>query len=191
MLFRKKTTKFCKQIAQEAITEAREKYGCNVVSFVNDNKNKMKKIRCNLEKDQNSKENEDNYFFSYGCAAHYLNLLGGDICRKRGTSLTFGHVTEVSKYFRNHHRANGLLTKQAGSRKSQLLSETRWNSQIDCLDIFIKNKLLYAIINNGRGKNVIEQNIKNLITNVALFVNVKDLHKQLSFVSRALNRFAK
>lgn len=97
-----KTAEFCKQIAQETITEAREKYGCNVVSFISDNKNKMKKMRRNLE-DQNNKENEDNYFFSYGCAAHYLNLLGGDICQERGTSLILDHVTEVSKYFRNHH----------------------------------------------------------------------------------------
>lgn len=119
-----------KQIAQKAITEVREKYGCNVVSFVSDNENKMRKMRCNLEKDQNSKENKDNYFVSCGCAAHYLNLLGGDICQKRGTSLILGHVTEVSKYFRNHHRANELLTKQARSRKPQLLSKIRWNSGI-------------------------------------------------------------
>lgn len=50
---KQKTAEFCKQIAQKAITKAREKYGCNVVSFVSDNENKMKKMRRNLEEDQN------------------------------------------------------------------------------------------------------------------------------------------
>lgn len=117
-------------------------------------------------------------------------MLGEDICPKREEqSLILGHVTKVSKYFRNYQRANGLLTKQAGSRKPQLPSETRWNSQVDCLDIFIKNRPFYMQILIMEGEeDVIEQSIKDLITNVALFVNVKDLHKQLSFISKALDR---
>lgn len=62
-----------------------------------------------------------------------------------------------------------MLTKQAGSRKPQLSSETRWNSQVDCLDIFIKNRPFYMQILIMKGEeNVIEQSIEDLITNIAL-----------------------
>lgn len=67
------------------------------------------------------------FFIAYGCAAHYLNLLGGDICKTKNISTIMREVVEVSKYFRNHHVAKGFLNSYGGVIP-QLPNETRWKS---------------------------------------------------------------
>lgn len=179
-----KTATYCKEVAKMAIKEASEKFGCKVTSFVSDNEAKMKKMRSELEAELKT---DGNFFLAYGCAAHYLNLLGGDICKKKNISVILGHITELSKYFRNHHKANALLLAQKGARKPQLPCDTRWNSQVDCLDIFLKNRPHYMQLLMEDGGHSIDKNIQNIISNVALFVDAKYLHSQLSLIARALD----
>ena len=52
-------------------------------------------------------EGENSCLISYGCAAHWLNLLGQDITPKT----IIKHVVEVHKYFRNHHAPSAWLKK--------------------------------------------------------------------------------
>ena len=72
----------------------------------------------------------------YGCSSHLLNLLGDDLSPQQVTA----QVVEVNKYFRNNHRASALLDeyKSQGALKPQLIGATRWNSQLQCMNTFIK-----------------------------------------------------
>ncbi len=72
----KKTAQYCLKLATDA-KEVENKFSCKVRSFVSDNENKMKRMR---EDFQNAYRDE--LFISYGCAAHYLNLVGQYITTK-------------------------------------------------------------------------------------------------------------
>lgn len=183
-----KTAQYCKQIASDAIKEAETKFKCQLRAFVSDNEAKMKKMRQDLETE---KKGNGEFFIAYGCAAHYLNLLGGDICKKKDIAVILGHISELSKYFRNHHKANALLLKQKGSRKPQLPGDTRWNSQVDCLNVFLKNRPYYLQLLTENDGDHIDDNIHKIITNVALFVDAKHLYSQLSCISEALDELQK
>lgn len=65
-------------------------------AFSSDNEIKMIKVRDILQI-----ENTD--FITYGCFAYYVNLLVGDITNKD----VLKQITEVQKYFRNHHQPHG------------------------------------------------------------------------------------
>ena len=82
---------------------------------------------------------------------------------------------EINKYFRNHHFPGALLDEISGSVKPQLLAETRWNSQLKCIDTFIRNE------------DIIDTRIRNLTHKVGLFHEVKNLLQQLSPISKALD----
>jgi len=68
------------------------------------------------------------------------------------------HIVEVQKYFRNHHKPCAWLTECLDSRKPQLPSETRWKSQLTCLDSYITNRPSYMKIVQDH-KDEIDQNI--------------------------------
>ena len=51
-------------------------------------------------------ESENSCLISYGCAAHWLNLLGQDITH---LTLIIKHKVEVHKYFRNHYAPSAWL----------------------------------------------------------------------------------
>ena len=59
----------------------------------------MEKMRLELKLKNKS---ENSCLISYGCAAHWLNLLREDIT----PSNIIKHVAEVHKYFQNHHAAS-------------------------------------------------------------------------------------
>ena len=96
-------------------------------------------------------------------------------------------VTEVNKYFRNHHAPGALLSNVPGSVKPQLPADTRWNSQLTCVETYIKNRP-YMMLVLASSNDVIEPRIINLIQIVGLFNEVKHLHKQLSPVALALDK---
>lgn len=180
-----KTTEYCLKLATEAIEEAQQKYGCIVKSFVSDNEAKMKKMRQQLQ-DTYSK-NQEFHFIVYGCASHYLNLLGEDICKTPNINSILKQITEVSKYFRNHHVAKGYLSSMKGSRIPQIPATTRWNSQLDCLKIFMINKEYYSKIAEDY-EDDIDNNISKTMQNIGLMKEVKHLIKQLEPIGIALDR---
>lgn len=173
----KKTADYCTSIAQDAIHEANEKYGCNVTGVVTDNEKKMEAMRRNLKDDDPS-------LTVYGCSAHWLNLLGQDITPTQ----VINQVVEINKYFRNHHIPGALLAEIAGSVKPQLPADTRWNSQLACTETFIRNRPFMLLI-VAQNEDVIDTRIRSLIHNVGLFSEVKHLQTQLQPISRALDSF--
>ena len=103
----------------------------STVGIVTDNERKMEVMRNKLYE-------VDNSLITYGCSSHLLNLLGQDI-----TQQIINPVIDVSKYFRNHHTPGALLSEflNQGAVKPQIPGATRWNSQLECIKIFNKNRL--------------------------------------------------
>jgi len=177
-----KTTDYCIKLAEEAITKCESMYGCSVKSFVSDNEAKMVKLRKELQQKYSS---GSNFFISYGCAAHYLNLLGSDISKIKNNSLITGYVIEVSKYFRNHHIAKGLLNSYCGLMP-QLPNETRWNSTINCLETYVRNKDIFLKIIDENEERL-DSSITNIINNIGLYKEIKQLIIQLKPISISLD----
>lgn len=158
-----------------AITEV-EELGAIVSAVCTDNEAKMVKMRELLNESHPKIE-------TYGCSAHYLNLLGNDVT----VSSVVGHVNNINKYFRNHHIPNALLSQQVGSIKPVLPGATRWNSQIDCLKSYVTNRTYMLLICNN-DENDISADITKLINDVNIYRNVKHHIDQLHPISAALDR---
>jgi hypothetical protein len=126
----RKTAEFCAAKAKEGIQKIEEKIGCKVIGVVTDNEPKMVKMRQILQEDIPG-------LFTYGCASHYLNLLGQKLTKES----VVARVVTVAKYFRNHHVPSAVL-KEAGATKLQLPGATRWNSTVDTLEAYVKNRPL-------------------------------------------------
>jgi len=162
-----KSAENCKKLAQDSIRTAKEKFNCTVRSVVTDNAKNMEKMRGSVKED-------DRELVVYGCSAHWLNLLGQDLT----PPAIIKHVTEVQKYFRNHHKPNAWLTEISDSMKPQLPGETRWKSKLVCLDSFIHNRPHYMKIVQDH-EDEIDTNITRKILDFGLYRSVKDLAAQL------------
>ena len=175
----KKTSDYCAELAKKSIAEAEEKYGCQVTAVVTDNEKKMLKMREMLHA-------EDESLIVYGCSSHWLNLVGQDITPNQ----VVNQIVEINKYFRNHHAAGSLLDEKQGSVKPQLPGDTRWNSQLDCIQTYLTNRPLMVLIvaEQDDPHSVIDARIVKLINNVGLLNEAKSLHAQLQPVANALDR---
>ena len=172
----KKKAAYCTSVAQEAISTVTEQYQCTVTGVVTDNEKKMVAMKQNLH-DSNPE------LTVYGCSAHWLNLLGQDITPAQ----VINQVVEINKYFRNHHIPGSLLSEISDSVKPQLPAETRWNSQLTCIDTYIKNRS-YMLMIIAKNEELIDPRIRSIIHNVGLFNEVKHLQLQLQPVSNGLDR---
>ncbi|KAK2152368.1 hypothetical protein LSH36_330g03026 [Paralvinella palmiformis] len=135
----------------------------------------MERMRAALQQD-------DPDLTVYGCSAHWLNLLGQDLT----TQSVMKHIVEVQKYFRNHHKPCAWPTECLDSRKSQLLGETRWKSQLTCLDSCNTNRPSHMKIVQDH-EDEIDQNIAKKIQNINIFRKAKDMADQLRPVANAID----
>ena len=117
----------------------------------------MEKMRAALQED-------DPDLTVYGCSAHWLNLLGLDLTSQS----VMKHVVEVQKYFRNHHKPCAWLSECAESKKPQLPGETRWKSQLTCLDSYIANRASYMKIVQDH-EDEIDQTIAKKIQDINIY----------------------
>lgn len=171
----RKTAEYCAEKAQEAIRKVEQQYGAIVVGFCSDNEAKMVKMRQLLMETNPT-------LHAYGCAAHYMNLLGNDIT----VSAIINNVVEISKYFRNHHVPAALLQDVPGSIKPILPASTRWNSQLDCIRAYITNRPALLVVCNG--DNDIDPRIVKLVNDCNLLKQAKDHVTQLTCVASALDQ---
>jgi hypothetical protein len=94
-------------------------------------------------------------------------------------------VVEVQKFFRNHHQPAGWLREKNGM-KPQLPNSTRWNSQDESIDTFLKNyQKLHEICLEHESS--IEKNIVAIMKNVSIHMEAMHLQQQLRIVSKALD----
>lgn len=170
-----KTAEYCTQVASDAIKMLKEEFSAQVIGVVTDNENKMKAVRKKLK--ELHKE-----VTAYGCSSHYLNLLGQELTNPD----VIKHVTAVNKYFRNHHTPGALLENQTGSVKPQIPGATRWNSQLTCLETYIRNRPYMSLVCNG--DNNIDTNIVQKVNDAYLYMQAQDLATNLKPVAKALDR---
>lgn len=140
----------------------------------------MVKMRKELDK------TEELNLISHGCSAHYLNLLLQDIAPRTIMS----DIVKVQKYFRNHYAPSTLLKRCSGSVKPQLLCETRWSSQLTCLQSYLTNHAAYLNIVNENFKDI-DKTITDIIRNFHSHKQANDLVKQIQPISVALDHFQK
>lgn len=170
----KKTAEYCAQSAINSIKDCEERFGIKIIAVCTDNENKMEKMRKILES-----ENAD--LLTYGCSAHYVNLIENEVTPQT----VLKHIVEVQKFFRNHHQPHGWL-KETDGAVPQLPNSTRWNSQLDCVDTFIKNYHKYVQIHSEHTDDI-PNNIAKIIDNVQIYKESLNLIKQLKEVSRVLD----
>ena len=157
-----KTALYCYSLTEQTLEKIKDDYGKEVTAIVTDNENKMKRFR------ELVKENNPN-ILTYGCGAHYMNLLETEITDPDRHVLK--HVIEVNKHFRNVHKSLGLL-REKGGKMPQLINETRWTSQIACLESYLDNYNLYREIRDElyRAKDKsIPQNVARIIDDSQIY----------------------
>jgi hypothetical protein len=171
-----KTAENCKKLCEDSINTAKVEFNCTVQSIVTDNARNMEKMRQALHE-------EDNSLVVFGCSAHLLNLLGEDIT----PASIMKHIKEVNKYFRNHHKPCAWLAENKDSVKPQLPGDTRWKSQLTCLDTFIKNRSICMQIVQDHEEEF-NRPILQKIQDYNLFRNARDLAEQLRPIAIAIDQ---
>lgn len=86
---------------KNSIRHVEATYECKVKIVVTDNAKNMEQMR---------KAIEETDIVTFGCLAHWLNLLGVDITAQQ----VIKHVVEINKYFRNHHMPGVWLSSRLG-----------------------------------------------------------------------------
>lgn len=171
-----KTAAYCQTLAEESMEEAASRFDCKVSAVVTDNENKMKAMRNGLKEAHPD-------LTVYGCASHWLNLLGQDVT----TKAVINQVVEINKYFRNHHKPGAYLEQKPDSVKPQLPGDTRWNSQLDCVSTYLKNRASMLLI-IAENEDDIDARIASLVQNVGLYTEAKSMCEQLKPIGSALDR---
>lgn len=171
-----KNAHFHKSILQEAITKAKTEFNCDVKAVVTDNARVMDKAKEFLFE-------QDNNLVLYGCNAHYLNLLLQDITPIQ----VIQNIVKVQKFFRNHHIPSALLKEISNTVKPQLPGDTRWKSQLVCIESFHRNRHAYQKITEEH-EDCIDRDISNLINNYNLYKQSKDTLSQLKPIADSLDR---
>ncbi|KAB7498650.1 hypothetical protein Anas_00532 [Armadillidium nasatum] len=146
-----------------------------VFAFCSDNEAKMKLLKEKMKEDDELKT-----IISYGCSAHYINLLEQEVT----PNSVLKYIIQIQKFFRNHHQPHGWL-KEKGGLMPQIPNDTRWNSQQACINTFIQNYYKYVEIAN---EDKLEMRITNILSNPSLYREAQHLQKQVDVVSKALDK---
>ncbi|KAB7496884.1 Transitional endoplasmic reticulum ATPase [Armadillidium nasatum] len=171
----RKMLDYCLKCLKEAVGEVKEKYNSKVFAFCSDNEAKMKLLKEKMKEDDELKT-----IISYGCSAHYINLLEQEVT----PNSVLKYIIQIQKFFRNHHQPHGWL-KEKGGLMPQIPNDTRWNSQQACINTFIQNYYKYVEIAN---EDKLEMSITNILSNPSLYREAQHLQKQVDVVSKALDK---
>lgn len=117
---------------------------------------------------------------TYGCSAHYMNLAE----KEAGTNAIVKHIIEVQKHFRNVHQARGWL-EEKGGLVPQLPNDTRWNSHLACIKMFVSNYPKYVKIFSEQDCS---SQITQVLDNVGILREANNMLKQLTFIGTSLNK---
>lgn len=173
------TGNYLANLVFNSIKSTEENFKCKVTSFVTDNTGNMASAREILNGEFGFEG------LTYGCSAHILNLLAKDLVK---TDIT-KHVTNILKYFRNHHLPKAWYHAEGGSALILPL-EVRWNTYCDSLESYIKNwSILTKVCEDHRSE--IDRDIANKILNIGLKRNVEDMIKNLKPVAEAIDNMQK
>lgn len=140
----KKNAEYCFKLLDDAIKKAEKDFKCTVVGIVTDNCSVMKNMREHANKNLNG-------VHTYGCVAHILNLCGQEMTDNN----LIENIIKIQKFFRNHHYESAALLEYNGTRPL-IPGKTRWNSQLDTLESYTKNHLIYLRIARDVKSNIIK-----------------------------------
>lgn len=171
----KKDSSFCAKYAIEAIEKLKKMNNVDVFAVCTDNEAKMLATRRKI-KERFPK------ILVYGCSSHYLNLVETAVT----PNTVLKHIVEIQNFFRNHHQPRGWLIEHNG-KKPQLPNQTRWNSQLDCVDTFLHNWMAYNNITREH-TDYDFKDIKKKLSDISIYNNANDLKEQLKIVGAALDR---
>ena len=170
----------CRELQNNAIglceSTAEQMYGCKVRTIVTDNAKNVEKMRKEMEK-------EDSNLVTYSNLSHVLNLLGQDLT----PASVVKRVTEVNKFFKNHHVPTAWLRDQLGATRPQLPNDTRLKGQLICLDSFLTNRMYYIKFIHDHPDEM-EGTITQKVNDINLFRQLSDLAKMLRPVAIALDK---
>jgi hypothetical protein len=170
-----KDAAYCANLAKTSIVNAEEQYGCKVVGFVSDSESKMVRVREIL------KEWRREEFITYGCSAHYLNLVQSEV----DPPAVAGQIIEVQKFFRNHQKPAAKLSSLGGVIP-QLKNDTRWLSFRAMYETFLQNYESYLKILDEE-TNLFPANIKKILYNRQILEGARHMLSQLNTVAQSLN----
>jgi hypothetical protein len=136
-----------------------------------------------MEKMRHALHEDNSDLIVYGCSPHLLNMLGEDLT----PTAIMKHVKEVNKFFRNHHKPCAWLSAVKDSVKPQLPGDTRWKSQLLCLDTFLKNSSIYMQICQDHEEEF-DRSILQKIKDYNIFRNARDLAEQLRPIATAIDQ---
>lgn len=77
--------------------------------------------------------------------------------------------------------------KDKGGKMPQLPNETRWNSQVACVETYVSNYNIYLEI-RGEHEILIPANIGKIIDNVGIYREAQNLLSQLKLFGNALDQ---
>ncbi|CAL8085990.1 unnamed protein product [Orchesella dallaii] len=169
----KKTSENCLRLLIQAIEKA-ESMGVHVTSCVTDNCASMKLMREMLKVKRPT-------ILTYGCNSHLLNLIGKKITPEE----LMQKVVLVQKYVSNHDITKAAL-KNIRGLSPVLPTDTRWNSQLSCLENYYKNHAKYLEISR-REDIPISNTVLNIVENQSVVPEVKGLINILKPVALSLD----
>lgn len=162
-------------LVTSSVRTTEENFKCKILSFVTDNTANMVSARNILHEELGFEG------LAYGCTAHILNLLAKDLVE---TDIT-KHVTNILKYFRNHHLPKAWYHAEGGSALVLPL-EVRWNTYCDSLESYLKNwSILTKVCEDHRAE--IDNEISSKILNIGLKRNVEDMIAILKPIATAID----
>lgn len=127
-------------------------------------------------------EDSDADIISYGCSAHYLNLLAKDV----EISGVKEHIVQIVKYFRNHHLPAAWY-KAAGGKKLVVPQEVRWNTLADCLQSYLDNWSTIIKVCDDHRDNI-DSKISKKVQDISIKRNAEDYLKRMKPIAVALDK---
>lgn len=110
------------------------------VGVVTDNAANMKNAWTRIQEDA-----ECPHIVCYGCGAHGIQLLLGDVCNLPSATDILQKAKAIVKEVNNSHRLRSMLSVQCTAMQCKQSLKmpvvTRWGSSIACLDSVLANKL--------------------------------------------------
>lgn len=174
-----KTSEYCFEQLENAIQNAEQSFGVQVIGCVTDNCNSMRCLRRIVAE-------KYPHFFVFGCNTHLLNLIGKDLTDKP----LMENVLAVQKYFKNHTVESECLKKLKGKRPV-LPADTRWNSQVDVFKNYVENHTKYLEIARDRksslfGKN--DNDINKILLDGTIYGSVSTAIQKLEPIALFLDQ---
>jgi hypothetical protein len=171
----KKTADVCLEKISDAMSMATEDFDVKVIGVITDNASVMNSMRNKLQQINPG-------LFVYGCNSHLMNLIGKDLTPKE----TKEKVVAVQKFFKNHDVPAAMLKNLNGNRP-KLPTDTRWNSQLSCLESFMENQGSYLrILRTGKVK--IPNDIQHTIEDGVIFQEMNEAINLLQPIARSLDK---